>query len=130
MSRLGESAKKTMTLSTLMNGREKISTEEIIRTIDGIVTISAIDIISTTKFDAKTQSMVTNTFPVLTYLEDSEKFFFGGAAMNNIVQDWIALCGSIEDVNNELAQTGGVKVKLEVKRVSNGNQFTNVTVLD
>ena len=130
MSRLSDAAKKTTTLSELMTGRDKISTEEIIRNYPNGITVIGVDMVNTTQVDRKTGEILPSTYPILVFKEDSTKYFFGGTAMNNIVNDWIALCGGLEEVNTELGQTGGVTVKMELKRTSNGNQFTNVIVVD
>lgn len=120
MNKLRELARETTSLSPIMDGREKASTDEIIKGASkGKITIREIDMVSTGKSE----------YPVMLYEEEPEKFYCGGIVLKKIVQSWIDYCGSIEKVNEMLAKEG-VAVKLEEARTKDGvNNITKVTIL-
>ena len=105
-------ARKVTTLSPLMEGKEKIDNDDIIREYKEGITVTGFDFITTDG----------DTYPVLVFDEDSNKFFFGGAVMNNICQGWSAMFdGDIEKANDELSASGGVKIKFSKSKTKSGN---------
>lgn len=113
-------AKKTTSLSPLMNGREKISVDEIIAKYPDGITLIAFDVITTG----------IDTFPVFIFAEDDTKFSFGGTVLHNIIEAWLVDSdGDIELTSNELRAAGGVKMKFEKSRTKTGNNVTLVEIL-
>lgn len=120
MNKLKELARETTSLSPLMDGREKVSTEELVNgTTQGKITITEIDMIDTGK----------STYPVMLYKEDDGKFYCGGIVLKKIISGWIEYAGNINAVNDMLAKDP-VQVKLELAKTKDGlNNITRVTVI-
>lgn len=117
-------ARKATTLSELMENREKIQTSDVIKKFPNGITINAVDMIKTS--DA--------TYPVFTFSEDSKVFYCGGIILTKIVNTWLEeydgdLC-PLDSLNNDLAECGGVKVKLKESKTRDGkNNITEVEVI-
>lgn len=117
-------ARKATTLSELMENREKIQTGELIKSFPDGITLNAVDVIKTS--DKK--------YPVFTFLEDSSKFYCGGIVLSKIVDTWLKeydgdLC-PLDSLNHDLAECGGVKVKLKETKTRDGkNNITEVEVI-
>lgn len=120
MKNFRDMAKKATTLSELMANRTKIQTAEVITNFPNGITINAVDIINTA--DA--------TYPVVIFSEDYSRFYCGGTVLAKIVDSWLTeYSGDIETLNHDLAESGGVKVKLAESRTKAGKNVTEVTVL-
>ncbi len=114
-------ARKATTLSELMENREKIQTGDVIKNFPDGITINAVDVIKTS--DA--------TYPVFTFVEDSHKFYCGGIVLSKIVDTWVhEYKGDLGTLNHDLAESGGVKVKLTETKTRDGkNNITEVEVI-
>lgn len=114
-------ARKATTLSELMENREKIQTGDVIKNFPNGITINAVDVIKTS--DA--------TYPVFTFEEDSHKFYCGGIVLSKIVDAWVEeYNGDLGMLNHDLAESGGVKVKLKETKTRDGkNNITEVDVI-
>lgn len=112
-------AKAATTGSPLMQNREKISTDEIIRNYPDGITINGVDIITAEEED----------FPVLTFQENEKKFFFGGCVLMKIVDKWMEACEGDLTALNEQLQNEGVGIRLFTGRTKNNRQVTKVEVL-
>ena len=114
-------ARKATTLSELMENREKIQTGEVIKNFPDGITLNAVDVIKTS--DAK--------YPVFTFVEDSTKFYCGGIVLSKIVDEWVKEHnGDLGMLNHDLAESGGVKVKLTETKTRDGkNNITEVEVI-
>lgn len=114
-------AKKATTLSPIMEGKERLTVDDVISLYPDYITIDGFDIITSG----------AESYPVLTFAEDSSKFVFGGAIMNNICHDWAGLCdGDIEEASKQLGLAGGVKIKFEKTRTKAGNNLTKPIIID
>ncbi len=114
-------ARKATTLSPIMEGKERLTVDDIISLYPDYITINGFDIISSG----------AESYPVLTFAEDSSKFVFGGAIMNNICHDWAELCeGDIEEASKQLNLAGGCKIKFEKGRTKAGNNLTKPIIID
>ena len=114
-------AKKATTLSELMENREKIQTSEVIKNFPDGITINAVDIVK----------MTDTSYPVFTFLEDLHRFYCGGIILTKIVGEWIKeYNGDLGMLNHDLAESGGVKVKLTETKTRDGkNNITEVEVI-
>lgn len=113
-------AKKETTLSRVMEGREKVTTEHLIEKYPEGVTLTEFDIINVNG----------DTFPVFAIAENPAICFFGGKVLTNIASEWAGACGGdIEAASNELKAMGGVKVKMSAGRTKKGNSLTTITVV-
>ena len=114
-------AKKETELSELMNGREKISTEDVIANTPNGVTIVAVDMVHSSDGD----------YGVFHLKEYPSNFYCGGLILTKIAKSWISeFDGDVAKCSEELAKSGGVKVKLETKRTKSSNrEVTTVEVI-
>lgn len=118
-------ARRATTLSMLMEGREKISTAEIIKNYPEGITINGFDMITTMN-----QEGTPSTYPVMTFKEDDTKFLYGGKALSDIASLWLAnFEGDVETTSNALKAAGGVKIKMSEGRTKQGRNFTSVEVI-
>ena len=120
-------ARKSTTLSPLIEGKSKVSVEDIIAKHGGIVTITAFDVVNSSDND---------WYPVLLIAEEPDAFMFGGFVLKKIVGEWLtAFDGDVEACSKALGVEGGCKVKLEQARTKtkgdNGipRNITRITVL-
>lgn len=114
-------ARKATTLSPIMEGKERLTVDDVISLYPDYITINGFDIISSG----------AESYPVLTFAEDSSKFVFGGAIMNNICHDWAELCeGDVEEASKQLNLAGGCKIKFEKGKTKAGNNLTKPIIID
>lgn len=114
-------ARKATILSPIMEGKERLTVDDVISLYPDYITINGFDIISSG----------AESYPVLTFAEDSSKFVFGGAIMNNICHDWAELCeGDVEEASKQLNLAGGCKIKFEKGRTKAGNNLTKPIIID
>lgn len=113
-------ARKATTLSELMANREKISTEYVIKNFPDGITINEVDVIKTS----------TATYPVFTFAEDKTMFYCGGIVLAKIVNAWLdEYNGNLGNLNHDLAESGGVKVKLTESKTKDNKNVTTVEVM-
>ena len=114
-------AKQVTTLSPLMNGREKMSMDDIIAEYPNGITVCEFDIINTS----------ADSFPVFTFAEDDTKFAFGGTILHNILDAFVSKFeGDIESTSTALKAAGGLKMRFYKSRTKTGNNVTLVEVID
>lgn len=117
--RLQNIAKAAVQMSELMQGREKIETENIIKYHGEGITINQIDKVTAEDGD----------FYVYTFEEEPEKFAFSGFVLNkifdNLLKDYE---GDFDGINGDLEKYG-LRVKLTEGKTKNKRQITNVEVL-
>lgn len=120
MYNFAERAKKKTTAPAIMDGKAQIKTDDLIRAYPNGVTVTGFDMLNGDD----------NEFAVLTYGEDSTKFFYGGCVMTKVVNSWIAdFDGDIDVACDALRQSGGVKVKFEHAKTRKGNNITRVSIV-
>lgn len=124
MSRMSDLAIEQTTLSELLEGREKMTTEDIIKEYPNGVTITEVDMITC---EIKGEE---NTFPVCTFKENKTSYFFGGIVLKKIIKSWINACGTIEEVNKELAISKGVKIQLSYGKTKGNDQIVLIKVIE
>ena len=114
-------AKKATTLSPIMEGKDRLTVDDVISLYPEYITINGFDIIT----------VGVESYPVLTFAEDDSKFVFGGAIMNNICHDWAELCdGDIDEASKQLNLAGGVKIRFEKARTKAGNNLTKPIIIE
>lgn len=114
-------AREAVTLSRLMEGNDKISTEDIIAKYpDGFV-IDNIDWVH----------MEDDSFWAY-HIKDTKYFAFAGHVLGKIFDEFLKIMGGNYDaLYEEFAQSGGIKVKLESSLTKDKKRtITTVTVLD
>lgn len=121
MKNFRELAKKATSLSELMENRKKIQTSEVIKNFPDGITLNAVDVINTSEV----------SYPVFTFSEDPNRFYCGGIVLAIIVNKWLdEYNGDLGLLNHDLAESGGVKVKLTETKTRDGkNNITQVEVI-
>ena len=118
-------AKRATTLSAIMEGREKITTEDVIKNFPDGITITEFDVVTTPDANGN-----PSTYPVIAFAEDNTKFLYGGKALNDVVTTWLAnFEGDVETTSNALKAAGGVKIQLTAGKTKQGRNFTRVDVI-
>ena len=116
-----EIASKPLSLSDLMAGREKITTDEL---VGKTVTVTEFDFATIT--DAKGEK----TFPILIFKEMPNKYYCGGFLLAKMCMAWTAeYDGDAAAASNALADEGGVQIRFTAGKTKSGNSLTNITVL-
>lgn len=111
-----QAAQQALTLSRVMEGREKLETEDI---LGKELTIDEFDIVT---LDGK-------SFGVCHFVEYPEKYYNGGAILTKLFTSWANLySGDIEAASNGLKKDGGVKIQLAAAKTKKGNNLTSVTL--
>lgn len=118
-----ESAKKELSLSPLMNDREKLDTDEI---LGKELTVIAFDFVTTA--DKKTKE--NKTYPVVIFEELPDKFYLGGTLLAKVFHMWASeFDGDFEECSAALAESGGVKFRFSKGKTSDGNNLVKLEVL-
>ena len=114
-------AAKTLSLSDLMAGRKKISTDDL---IGQTVTIAEFD------FATIEDKGVEKTFPVLIFAEHPDFYYSGGTLLNKMCQAWAEeYDGDVAAASNALGDYGGVKIRFSAGKTKSGNNLTNIDVI-
>lgn len=121
MANFREIAAKTLSLSDLMAGREKMTTEDL---IGQTVTCVEFD------FATITDKGAEKTFPVLIFAEYPDRYYTGGTLLNKMCAAWAGeYDGDISAASNALSDEGGVKIRFSSGKTKSGNNLTNISVL-
>lgn len=119
------SATSAVVDSPLRNGREKVLLDTLAKAYPDGLTVIAGDL--THAIDKNGEA---KEYCLVVFKEEPNKFVNGGSAFTKIVRGWLAeFDGDTEKMNAELESAGGVKVKVDTKRLDNGNNYTVVTVI-
>lgn len=111
-------------LSELMTGRTKLDTTDIVAKYPEGITITAVDMVEYEKDGNPVE------YPIILFAENDKAFYAGGIVLKKIAQAWVsAFGGDYSAMSADLAEQGGVKVKLSVGRSKNGNSITNVEII-
>lgn len=117
-----ETAKKELSLSPLMAGRDQIKTEDL---VGQEATVVAFD------FATITDKGVEKTFPVLLLEEYPNHYYNGGTLLQKLCIAWAAgFDGDVDAASDELSKSGGVKLRFRSTKTKSGNNLTSVDVVD
>jgi hypothetical protein len=116
------------TMSELMNGRDKMDTEELIKKYPDGVTIDFIDNVNMSQEDGDAENVW-----IFVTEEQPDKFTFGGFVLakifNNILAEFEGdYDAMIEEYNSSLKEDK-LRVKLERAKTKTKREITKVTVL-
>lgn len=113
--------------SPILEGREKLSIDEIIARHPDGVTVIGVDLLNGTH----------GRYAAAIFAEEDGFYFNGGKALTEIVDEWakpyIPEGSTVPDcvtLSVDLSESGGVKMKFEKTRTQSGNNFTRVEVVD
>ena len=94
---LRDLAIKELVLSPLMEGREKLRMEDLVKRYPNGVTITAVDMIPDTKSG--------ELYSLFTFKEDETKFASGGVIFNKIAKKWLeAYDYNIHNLSHDLTE--------------------------
>lgn len=114
-------AQESTVLSVLMQGRTKLSTDDVIDNMPDGITVTAFDIVHQ---DENTE------YPVFLIAEDPNRFLMGGKVLSGIAYAWAdGFDGDVEKASAELGNNGGVKIRLTRGKTKNNQNLTRVEVL-
>ena len=117
-------ANDELSLSPLMDGRDKVETDEL---YGKELTVVAFDFITTTDKDGESK-----TYPVVNFEEMPNKFYLGGALLAKVFQAWAnapEFNGDVEECSAALAESGGVKFRFSKTKTRSGNNLTKIEVV-
>lgn len=116
------------TMSELMNGRDKMDTEELIKKYPNGITIDLIDNVNMSQEDGEAENVW-----IFVTEEQPDKFTFGGFVLAKIFNNFLAgfegdYDAMIEEYNS-LLKDDKLHVKLERAKTKTKREITKVTVL-
>lgn len=116
------------TISELMNGRDKMDTEELIKKYPDGVTIDFIDNVNMSQEDGEAENVW-----IFVTEEQPNKFTFGGFVLakifNNILAEFEGDYGAMIEEYNSSLKEDKLRVKLERAKTKTKREITKVTVL-
>lgn len=126
-----EVAQKSLLLSPIMAGREKMSTDEV---VGKIFTIKAFDFAPKFDKDGNTisdpETGEVETFGVVVFEEHPDRYYCVGAVFTKVCHAWASAFETAEEASNALAAEGGVKVKFTQSKTKKGNNLVAVEILN
>lgn len=105
-------------LFNLLEGKEKISVQEIMTDFEGIHITGC-----TTLKNKKGEKISAWTFA-----EAPKKFFFGGVILTKLAEDWIAENGGTAKACSEALAKETPGMKLIMKESASGNKYTDYEI--
>lgn len=124
-------AQNTSSLSPIMAGREKLSTEDI---LDKVLTVVEFGFAPKMDQDNNViinpETDVPEEYGVLVFSEMPGYYYSVGTIFTNICKAWAAGFDTTENASKALAESGGVKVRFVPGKTKNGNNLTKVLILD
>lgn len=116
------------TMSELMNGRDKMDTEELIKKYPDGVTIDFIDNVNMSQEDGEPENVW-----IFVTEEQPDKFTFGGFVLakifNNILAEFEGDYDEMIETYNSALKEDKLRVKLERAKTKTKREITKVTVL-
>lgn len=116
------------TMSELMNGRDKMDTEELIKKYPDGVTIDFIDNVNMSQEDGEAENVW-----IFVTEEQPDKFTFGGFVLakifNNILAEFEGDYDAMIEEYNSSLKADKLRVKLERAKTKTKREITKVTVL-
>lgn len=104
---------------SISDGRTRAKLSDVIKAFPAGVTIVNFDIVKSDKGE----------FVILIASEMPANYFFGGAAMLRVAKGWVNdFDGDIVACRKELFNAGGVHVKMEYTKLSDGRDYVKLTV--
>lgn len=126
-----QTAQAQTSLSPIMVGRNKLDTDDV---INRELTIIAFNFAP--KFDIKGYPIVDEStgepdeFGVVVFKEQPDSYYCVGTVFTKVCKAWAAGFPTVAEASLALEQSGGVRVKFRPGKTKNGNNLTNVDILD
>lgn len=112
--------------SFIMEGRNKLTIDEIISRYPEGITVTGVD-----KLKGR-----HGEYAVGIFAEEDGFYFNGGSAFTQIVDEWApgyteeGSATDYEALSADLAEAGGVKMKFEKTKTQSGNNFTKIEIIE
>ena len=109
------------TVSALMEGRDKVSTDYMVGNYKDGFTLTGFDLIHSNDGD----------YVACNIAEDDGIFFTGGKVLTEICKSWIEASGGLmcAEVSSQLKESGGVRMKMTWEKAERGNKYVGITIL-
>lgn len=124
MPNLRKVANSAVVFSELMEGRDAIKTEDIIKYYPEGITLWAVEPV---QMPDKRKKDEIARFYVCIFKEEPKKFYNSGELLTKSIDAMLAeVEGDIEELNREIQADGNLKIVLNTKRTQNGFDVTTV----
>lgn len=122
MNKFTQEAKNSLSASRVMQGRTKITTDEIITQYPAGITVNEFDLVV---------HKDGTSYPIFAFAEDPTKYVNGGSVASQIAESWVALCdGDIDGASAELKACGGCKMVVSHGKTKSGKNITLWTPIE
>lgn len=125
MGKFSDKARKATSNSWVLEGRTKVTQEDVIRNHKDGITVTAFDIMK-----GKDKQGNPSEYAVIAFKEEPDKAFFAGSVLTGICKEWLDGYESSEAASADLADDGGVRIKLSTQKSKEGRTYTAVEVID
>lgn len=113
-------AKNVTSMNPLMEGRERIKADEIMKKFPNGITITDFDMI---------QEKDKAPYPIIIFAEDDRYFHFGGTVLARVVDEWLGYYDSVEECREAFKAEGGVRITMSQGKTREGRDVTLVHVI-
>ena len=121
MNKFAEMARKATVLSPIFENRTKITTDDLIRSFPGGITITEFDLIRSDK----------GSYYAYAFAEDNTRFANAGAILSFCISGWVdAYDGDVSAASDALKAAGGCRVKLSKSTTNKGQPITRVEIVE
>lgn len=123
-------AQEATILSPIMMGREKMRTEDVVGRELTIVGFNFAP-----KFDEKGNAIVdsetgqADEFGVIIFSEEPKGYYCVGTVFTKVCKVWAADYPTVQEANDALSASGGVKVRFSEGKTKKGNNLVNVDII-
>lgn len=124
MSNLADLAKSFANSNPILNGREKIDSDTLVRSFGKGFTpkeVSRADII-----DKKTGE--PKHYYYIAIREDDTVIVTSGQVLTNLIDQLVTTCGDVESLNASLAADDSLVLIPSMKKSKNGNRYLDITI--
>lgn len=112
-------AQRATTVSKVMEGRQRLSMDEVINKYPNGVRVIEMDML--------TNPATGEAYPVVA--TDMNDCFFGGKVLAAICSEWLNACeGDVQTVNDSLKECGGVLMRFERGKTKTGRSIVRVII--
>lgn len=124
MSNLADLAKSFANSNPILNGREKIDSDTLVRSFGKGFTpkeVSRADII-----DKKTGE--PKHYYYIAIREDDTVIVTSGQVLTNLIDQLVTTCGDVDSLNASLAADDSLVLVPSMKKSKNGNRYLDITI--
>ena len=126
MGNLAAMAKAFATSNPILNGREKIDSDTLVKSFGKGFTpkeVSRVDITDRKTGDPK-------HYYYIAIREDDTVVISSGQVLTNLLDQLVSTCGDVESLNASLESDDSLLLIPKMERSKNGNKYLNITVAE